>query len=199
MPLVTINQSIIEIFKKHEIIPDVIDEFHPTTLISISYPHGHSVNLGNTLSPGDTKEKPHVQITPEPEHESAKYTLVMTDPDAPSREDPKWSEFCHWISSDIELPSVEFIASSEDFEASAAKGKKEIIEYMGPAPPDKTGKHRYVFLLYRHGSDTKDLIGPKERKNWGTGKPRHGVRQWARGHDLTLVGANFFFAEHSKS
>ncbi len=21
----------------------------------------------------------------------------MTDPDAPSRKDPKWSEFCHWI------------------------------------------------------------------------------------------------------
>jgi len=62
----------------------------------------------------------------------------MTDPDAPSREDPKWSEFCHWISSDIELPNVEFIASSENFEASAAKGRKEIIEYMGPAPPDST-------------------------------------------------------------
>lgn len=52
----------------------------------------------------------------------------------------------------------------------------------------ETGKHRYVFLLYRHGSDTKDITGPKERKNWGTGKPRHGARQWAKGHDLTLVG-----------
>lgn len=128
----------------------------------------------------------------------------MTDPDAPSREDPKWSEFCHWISSDIKLPSVESIASAENFEASAVSGKKEIIEYMGPAPPastffipygwrllievSETGKHRYAFLLYRHGPNTKDLTGPKERKNWGTGKPRHGARQWAKDHDLTLVG-----------
>ncbi|KAF8426313.1 phosphatidylethanolamine-binding protein [Tirmania nivea] len=198
MPLVTSNHSVIEILKKNEIIPDVVDEFNPTTLISVSYSRDHLVNLGDTLSPNDTKEKPHIQITPEPEHEGAKYTLVMTDPDAPSRKDPKWSEFCHWISSDIKLPSLDSIASAGSFNVSAAKGEKEIIEYMGPAPPDKTGKHRYVFLLYRHGSDTKDLTGPKERKNWGTGKPRHGARQWAKDHDLTLVGANFFFAEHSK-
>ena len=24
-------------------------------------------------------------------------TVVLTDPDAPSRESPEWSEFCHWI------------------------------------------------------------------------------------------------------
>lgn len=24
------------------------------------------------------------------------FTVIMTDPDAPSRTDPKWSEFCHW-------------------------------------------------------------------------------------------------------
>lgn len=198
MPLVTINQSVIETLKKHEIIPDVIDEFNPTTTVSVEYPHKHSVKLGNTLSPNNTQDRPHIQVTPEPEHEGAKYTLVMTDPDAPSREDPKWSEFCHWISSDIELPSVESIAAAQSFEASAAKGKKEVVEYMGPAPPEKTGKHRYVFLLYRHSSDTKDLTSPKERKNWGTGKARHGARQWAGEYNLTLVGANFFFAENSK-
>lgn len=24
-------------------------------------------------------------------------TLALTDPDAPSRKDPKWGEMCHWI------------------------------------------------------------------------------------------------------
>jgi len=24
-------------------------------------------------------------------------TLALTDPDAPSKEDPKWGEMCHWI------------------------------------------------------------------------------------------------------
>lgn len=60
----------------------------------------------------------------------------MTDPDAPSREDTKWSEFCHWILSDIKLPSIESLSSAETFEAAAVKGKKEVTEYMGPAPPE---------------------------------------------------------------
>lgn len=59
----------------------MIDEFAPTTLISVSYHCDYSVNLGNTLSPDDTKEKPHVQVTPEPEHEDAKYTLVNHNKD----------------------------------------------------------------------------------------------------------------------
>ena len=54
----------------------VIGEFNPTTLISVSYPSKHSVNLGNTLTPADTKDKPHVQATPESGHEDAMYTLV---------------------------------------------------------------------------------------------------------------------------
>lgn len=82
---------------------------------------------------------------------------------------------------------------------------------------EETGKHRYVFLLYRHGPGTKDITGPSDnRKNWGTEKPRHGARKWADEHNLTLVGmvgwlshniyanvmvvsgANFFFSENSK-
>ena len=64
---------------------------------------------------------------------------------------------------------------------------------MGPAPPPKTGRHRYVFVLL-HG-DASSLKAPKERKTWGTGKPRHGVRQWAEEAGLKVVGANFFYAQ----
>lgn len=67
---------------------------------------------------------------------------------------------------------------------------------MGPAPPPKTGKHRYVFVLL-HG-DASKLKAPKERKTWGTGKPRHGVRQWAEESGLKVVGANFFYSENKE-
>lgn len=73
--------------------------------------------------------------------------------------------------------------------------KERLIEIdMGPAPPPKTGKHRYVFVLL-HG-DVSSLKAPKERKTWGTGKPRHGVRQWAEEAGLKVVGANFFYAKN---
>jgi phosphatidylethanolamine-binding protein len=30
-------------------------------------------------------------------HESGYYTLIMTDPDAPSRQNPKFREWHHWL------------------------------------------------------------------------------------------------------
>lgn len=131
----------------------VVDDFTPSTMISVSYPSKKEVTLGNTLSPDETQDKPHIQITPEPSEESSTYTVVsipfnlitpvltkvqlqvLTDPDAPSRDDPKWSEFCHWISTDYKSPSIEAIATAESFEAASVKGGKDVVEYMGPAPP----------------------------------------------------------------
>lgn len=200
MPLVTINQSVVETLKKHEVIPDVIDDFEPTTMISVFYTQDNQVSLGNTLTPEETQGKPSIQFTPEADDKDATYTLVLTDPDAPSRTDFKWSEFCHWIQTDIKPKSIEALAEATSFDAMSISGK-DIVEYMGPAPPPNTGKHRYVFLLYRNSDKTKNLKGPSddERKNWGTSKPRHGARQWAEKNGLTLVGANFYFAQNSKN
>ncbi|RPB02382.1 PEBP-like protein, partial [Choiromyces venosus 120613-1] len=200
MPLVTINQSLRESLTKHEIIPDVVDDFTPTTMISVAYPNANKeVSLGNTLKPEDTQEKPVIQITPEGTDESQTYTIVLTDPDAPSRDNPVWSEFCHWIVTDVKLPSLEALSSAQTAEAASVNlsGASELVEYMGPAPPAKTKKHRYVFLLYRNES-SKKLEAPSKRKKWGNDDYRKGARQWADKYGLSLVGANFFFAQNSK-
>lgn len=159
-------------------------------MLSIAYPSNKEVSLGNTLKPDDTQEQPLLQITPESEDNSKTYTIVLTDPDAPSRDDPKWSEFCHWIITDVKLPSLETItasASAESMSVDLSKSR-EIVEYMGPAPPEKTGKHRYVFLLYRNPSGGKRLEGPSDRKKWGYSEQRTGVKHWAQGYGLELVG-----------
>ncbi|PWW79206.1 PEBP-like protein [Tuber magnatum] len=200
MPLVTINQSIRESLKKHGVIPDVVDDFTPTTMISIAYPNTNKeVSLGNTLKPEDAQEKPTIQITPEGTDESQTYTIVLTDPDAPSRDSPEWSEFCHWIVTDVKLPSLEALSSAQTAEAASVNlsDASELVEYMGPGPPEKTKKHRYVFLLYRNES-SKKLEGPSKRKKWGNDDYRKGARQWSDKYGLSLVGANFFFAQNSK-
>ncbi|KAL0640354.1 carboxypeptidase Y inhibitor [Maublancomyces gigas] len=200
MPLVTINQSLRESLRKHEIIPDVVDDFTPNTMLSIAFLTNKEVSLGNTLKPEDAQEQPILQITPESEDESKTYTIVLTDPDAPSRKDTKWSEFCHWIVTDVKLPSLEAITASATAESMSIdfSRSRELVKYMGPAPPEKTGKHRYVFLLYRNPSSGGKLEGPSHRKRWGNDEPRTGVRQWAEKYGLELVGANFFFAQDSK-
>ena len=42
-------------------------------------------------------------------------TIVLTDPDAPTREDAKWGEFCHWI------------AAVEVFASGVMEGEKAIV------------------------------------------------------------------------
>ncbi len=113
---------------------------------------------------------------------------VMTDPDAPSRDDPKWSEFCHWIVTNVKTtsPSVVATANNQDVMTVDFSRATEIVQYMGPAPPEGTGKHRYVLVLFRGGGD--DLQGPSERKKWGNEEHRQGVRKWAEKNGLKPVG-----------
>ncbi|CCX29632.1 Similar to Carboxypeptidase Y inhibitor; acc. no. P14306 [Pyronema omphalodes CBS 100304] len=194
-PLVTLNESLRETFKKHGIIPQVVDDFTPTALLSVTYPKVE-VSVGNTISPEDTQDEPVIRVTPakakpngDKPGEPAIYTIVLTDPDAPSRENPKNAEFCHWIQTGLTADDTIFYSKS-----------RALMKYMGPAPPPKTGKHRYVFLLYR-GSN-KDLQEPKDRVRWGNPEQKKGVtvgvRKWAKEGGLELVGANFFYAQNKE-
>lgn len=72
----------------------------------------------------------------------------------------------------------------------------EVEAYLPPAPPKKTGPHRYVFVLLE--GDASHLVAPKERAHWGFGKERHGIRDWSRENNLTVVGVNFFMAQNEK-
>ncbi|KAF3169103.1 hypothetical protein TWF788_010720 [Orbilia oligospora] len=139
-----------------------------------------------------TLEQPKVIVTPDnvsSESEDARYTLCLTDPDAASRDNPKWAEFCHWLVTGIQLPS----SGPLDF-----KNSKELLEYMGPAPPENTGKHRYVLLLFKNGKKEPHKLDG--RKKWGfeDHEPRVGARHYAKKYDLELVGANFFLCQNEK-
>ncbi|KAF7508337.1 hypothetical protein GJ744_009328 [Endocarpon pusillum] len=165
--------SIRDALKYSSVIPDVLDDFEATYSVSITYPKSHeSVQLGNDIP-----------VNPGSSHQS--FTLILTDPDAKSRDNPKWSEMCHWIMTNLTAPVTS---------ATEVSMKSELVEYLPPTPPPKTGKHRYVFVLLE-GQQGQALSTPKDRKHWGYGKKRHGVRDWAEENGLSVVGANFFFAE----
>lgn len=208
--LITISQSLDESYTKHKIIPEVVDKFDTQGLLTIEYNQNDQVALGNTLSVKNTQNKPSVQFTlnsPNQELEleiskDDRFTLVLTDPDAPSNTDHKWSEYAHWIVTDLSLNTNGGAKSSEDNESLStildfSKGK-ELLSYQGPAPPPKTGKHRYVFLLYKQDPKVKEIPVPKDRPNWGTGIPSSGVRDWIKSHsnDARLLGVNFFYAQN---
>jgi hypothetical protein len=70
----------------------------------------------------------------------------------------------------------------------------EVVSYMGPAPPKRTGPHRYVLLAFVPSNGTTDklhLSKPSGRKHWGYDTDKgetKGVREWAEENGLAPVG-----------
>jgi phosphatidylethanolamine-binding protein (PEBP) family uncharacterized protein len=137
------------------------------------------------------------------------YTLAMTDPDAPSRKDPKYGQICHWITTGIKLHFIEreAVVSLGDLPLhfqTLLQGPylapTDLIPYKAPAPPEKSGFHRYVLVLLRPavgvGHEDKPLVPPSARPMWGFGKAGSGVREWAARESLEVVGANFFVVKN---
>jgi len=171
---------------KAEIIPTVIDDFTPSLLLQVSWSSHDQAQLGNTLKPEDLKDAPTLTVVNPSDGPTKKASLViaLTDPDAPSRDDPKWSEFCHWIATS---PAPDLDATGGTLHLQTLD---DVIEYKPPTPPEKTGKHRYVFLAFVAANGTEEVLHPSKpgaRKHWGYDEVR-GVRQWAGENGLVPVG-----------
>ncbi|CCE62140.1 hypothetical protein TPHA_0B04710 [Tetrapisispora phaffii CBS 4417] len=209
-------KTISEALTKHELLQDVIkDSFTPKGFLLVEYPTKKiSVTLGNTIAVEDSQEEPHFQfisssnVAPgssdgiasfDYNEDSDLFTLVMTDPDAPSRTDKKWSEYCHFVKTDIQLKKSAGSASAGGFTTSHFENKGNVLHsYIGPGPPKGTGLHRYIFLLYKqpHGVKGSSFSSIPDRPNWGTGIPATGAHQWVTANKLELIASNFFLAEN---
>lgn len=160
------------------IVPDVLDTFTPTDVkLHVTY-GAHHVGLGNVLTPTQVKEQPAVSWQAKP---GELYTLCMTDPDAPSRKEPKYREWHHWLVANIP-------------EANVAAGDV-LSQYVGSGPPPGTGLHRYVFILYKQPG----RIAPDERRLTNRSAEHRGgfkARAFAAKYHLTPAAVAFFQAEY---
>jgi phosphatidylethanolamine-binding protein len=171
----------------------------PSLLVGVEWPSSKQAELGNTLKPKKLQDEPTVTLTrPKSETDSCSsvgnitYTLALTDPDAPSRDDPKWSEFCHWIATRLAISNDEDSSCFSSLKLSLT-GLEEIMPYKPPGPPEKTGKHRYVLIVFAPGNGTTDplhLTKPGDRQHWGYeyDGERVGVRRWSLENGLVPVG-----------
>ncbi|POS78382.1 lipid binding protein [Diaporthe helianthi] len=197
--------------KKAEIIPTVIDEFVPSLLVGVNWPSSKHAELGNTIKPKKLQDEPTITLTrPVSETDSCSpianvtYTVTLTDPDAPSRDDPKWSEMCHWITTGLAVShddKVEDSCSSSLTPSLAAL--EDVMPYKPPGPPEKTGEHRYVFIIFAPANGTTDPIHPREpedRQHWGYDFDGEsvGVRKWSQENGLVPVAANFIYSKNKK-
>ena len=104
--------------REDEIIPDVLQKLSDVDMLKVSYTKGLKVDLGNILTPTQVKERPTIEYDA---NSKDFYTLVMTDPDAPSRMEPTFREFRHWLVVNIPGNDIE--------------NGETVMEYIGSGPP----------------------------------------------------------------
>lgn len=161
----------------HGVVPDVIDKV-PANVLNVAYPNNLTVEIGKVLTPTQVKDPPTVTWNAEA---NAFYTLCMTDPDAPSRQTPTFREWHHWLVGNIPGSDV---------------SKGEVLsDYIGSGPPEGTGLHRYVFLLYKQPQkltfDEKRLTNRS-----GDNRGKFSIRKFAQKYNLgDPISGNMYQAE----
>ncbi len=121
---------------------------------------------GEHLDLNLVRNQPIVEISPP---EKNLYTLIMTDPDAPNPQDPKYAPYLHWLVVNI---------------GSTAGDAK--TPYASPNPPKGSAPHRYVFEVYRQTG--KMPTGTIESG------PNFDKESFVRNNNLTKLNRMYFVA-----
>ena len=94
-----------------------------------------SIKNNQFLTVSETQIKPEIKLDV---NMTKQYLLIMYDPDAVV------GTYIHWIISNIKNNNI-----NEGL---------DLLEYKGPAPPPKTGKHHYIFELYEQQTPNLNRI-----------------------------------------
>ncbi|KAG8075843.1 hypothetical protein GUJ93_ZPchr0006g45069 [Zizania palustris] len=151
------------------VVGDVVDLFVPTTAMSVRFGTRDLTN-GCEIKPSVTAAAPAVQIAG---RANALFTLVMTDPDAPSPSEPTMREWLHWLV--VNIPGGKDPSQGE-----------VVVPYMGPKPP--VGIHRYVLVLFQQKARVAAPAPDAE-----AARGRFSTRAFAERHDLGLPVAAMYF------
>lgn len=159
----------------------IVDKFEPNVKLHLSF-DGIPVVEGCDMTPTQCQHFPSIKFDGE---EGKLYTIILSDPDAPSVADPKFAEWQHWIS--VNTPAQDITAG------------ESITTYFGSAPGKDSGKHRYVMVVY----EQPGKIEPDEERVSGTSgfPPRRSFnsRAFAGKYKLTPVSVLTYRAEYDDS
>ncbi|GLT74806.1 hypothetical protein SLA2020_465790 [Shorea laevis] len=159
---------VIETLRVGRVIGEVVDVFNPTVKMTVTYDSNKQVSNGHEFMPAVIASRPRVEIGGDDMR--AAYTLIMTDPDAPSPSDPYLREHLHWMV--VDIPGT-----------TDASFGKEVVGYETPKPV--MGIHRYVFILFKQGG-RQTVRPPASRDHFTT-------RTFSEENGLGLPVAAVFF------
>ncbi|XP_037814785.1 protein D3-like [Lucilia sericata] len=172
------DSEIIKAMKRHEVIPDLLDE-GPQELLKVSFDCGVMANMGEELTPTQVQNPPLVEWSAE---KGSFYTLLFTEVDAPSREDTSLKEWRHWLIVNIPENNV---------------GEGDLLYgYQGSGPSKGSGFHRYVYLLFKQPRSLK-FDEKYVDANSLEGRPNFSTKIFSTKYGLGApVAGNFYLAQY---
>ncbi|KAM4616720.1 phosphatidylethanolamine-binding protein 4 [Polymixia lowei] len=106
-----------------------------------------------------------------------KYLLMMVDPDAPSRTSPTRAHWRHWLVADIKGSGLR----RREFKGTA------LSEYIRPTPPQKSGFHRYQFMLFEQPAAKTVSLTEEEKSSPGNWDPQAFIKRFDLGEPVASV------------
>nr|XP_018905716.1 PREDICTED: protein D3-like isoform X1 [Bemisia tabaci]XP_018905717.1 PREDICTED: protein D3-like isoform X1 [Bemisia tabaci]XP_018905719.1 PREDICTED: protein D3-like isoform X2 [Bemisia tabaci] len=167
----------------HHVIPDVIPKA-PKKLFKVSFIDGFTPKLGNILAPIVLKFPPF--FIRWPAENDTLYTMVMTDPDMPSRHQPFLREWNHWLVGNMVGPDL----STGD----------TIAEYLPPEPQQDSGYHRITFIVFKQPEHINFTEPHLEYERNDTRRTHFSTRKFAEKYKLgNPVAINFCLTAFNRS
>ncbi|XP_027762760.1 phosphatidylethanolamine-binding protein 4 isoform X2 [Empidonax traillii] len=103
-----------------------------------------------------------------------KYVLVMVDPDAPNRANPRHRYWRHWLVTNI---------LGADLRVGKVKGRV-LSGYVRPSPPPHSGYHRYQVRLYAQPAHEHISLSPEEDASLGSWDLKGFVEDFGLGYPV---------------
>ena len=149
-----------------------VDE-RPQHPLQVRYGGAEVGELGKVLTPTQVKNRP-TSIAWDGLDPGKLYTLVLTDPDAPSGKDPKYREWHHFL-----------VVNTKGNDISSGT---VLSDHVGSGPPKGTGLHRYIGLVYEQDRPLK-CDEPILSNQSGDHRGKFKVTNFRRRYELGAPGA----------
>ncbi|XWV25681.1 phosphatidylethanolamine-binding protein-like protein [Tupanvirus soda lake] len=107
------------------------------------------------------------------------YTILMVDPDAPSRENPIYKYWLHLL---------------------IINNHQKIVSYEPPSPPKNSGKHRYIFYLLKQSDvlNKHQLQIPNINSN-NFDRKNFSLDDFINDNDLKIISSVYFETEYTNN
>lgn len=169
-----------EAFLWHELVPDILSST-PSRWLGVYFPSGAKVHLGNRIALDKVAEEPELiwEVVA-----GRLYTVLFVDPDAPSRDNPIYRSFLHWLV--VNVPGTDI------------DGGEVLAPFLKSQPPPGSGFHRYVFLIYEQ-PDCEDFEGLPDYTSPTTSvRQSFSVEGFTKQFNLGIpIAGNFYYAQNT--